>query len=424
MTLKLSRFQLQGTLAAALFAAAIPLNFIYTYLAARSLVPAIPGLIGALTYGLLLLIFPLFLTDKAGSDRLGVRVAFLTIVYVFFAVLYYKFFVVVISPDIDSELFGDNIEALLKVSVFLIVGAFILRFGRYRQLITASFAAMAIVVILSLDVRSFSIIMPTLLDLSGMYLFLGDTFAVVTVLCLGIARTNPFRAVVFIVGVISLYAIGSRASLYALIPVVGALGMILARSYRDVVSRAVYTITLAAMSVMLIMTPFLFLNLGDTRMFRFLGSGYDASWSFRQWQLEEGLRVIKENPLFGSYGSDYLLLGRWGDYIHSYLELWRQYGLLPFALFVASLTISAFTLWRTRFLSGHPAWRTAVLLMVFSVVEIVFARTWGSPYVFMAIGMTGFVAHLGMRSVKIETTRSIRTPGRSAGRPAATLRGA
>lgn len=383
MRLTLSRPVLAGML----FVVALPFNFVYSYLVARGLFPIIPGLVGLMTYGLLISLLTLAPTDTKIWRHRFIVVTLIMLAYALVTALLYRFAFTAINPEVDRELFDYHSINIIRSLAFLLIGIHLTCFTRIGQVAVVSASTMALVVFANIDMDSLSLRMPDVDELEGMYLFLGDTFAVTAIVAIAYLRRSIFSVAAIIVSVVVLYVIGTRTSLYAFVLVAYIYAILLTRNMQPRLYRIASKIFITTLTVIGIVATLMLTDASQNRMLAFIVTGEDSSWAFRAWQLSEGLSVIWENPVFGQYGSDYLLLNRFGDYIHSYLEIWRQFGIVPFTLFLIALVGAARTLWSTRARAEEPAWRMAVLLMVFSGIEITFARTWGSPYIFAAIGM-------------------------------------
>lgn len=401
MDIKINRSQL----AALLFFVALPFNFLYSYTVARGLLPTIPGLVGFLTYGTLSALIVLSPTDTKIWNRRLIIVTISFLAIVLFISIAYRTSIVVFDPVRDKEIFNYNALNVLRSLIFLLIGVHLARFRKIGKLSLLSFIAMNLMILANTNYSSLSLIMPSAEGLQGMYQFLGDTFAVVVILAVSYLKRIVVINIVLLIGLACLFFIGSRTSLYAFVLVVCFYGLLISQNLQHPRNRVSYQFFFLVSGVLGLSFPLLYSGTNQSRMLTFLTSGFDSSWAFRNWQLSEGLRHILERPIFGYYGSDYLLLDRHGDYIHSYLEVWRQFGILPFLLFLFALALTYRIIWRARNSAETPEWRAAVLLMIFSSIEIAFARTWGSPYIFMAIGLASSLderpstAKLASRSV-------------------------
>lgn len=384
MQLKFTR----ADLAVMLFVASLPFKFIYTYFVARGILPAIQGLVGLLTYGLLMSLVVLTPRDfKVWRCRFTV-VALVMLAYVLIMIFFYRFASQIIDPETDRDIFIYHATNVLSSLTFLLLGIHLTSHVRLPRVALLSAMAVGFVVLANTNISTLTLTMPNNEDLAGIYLFLGDTFAMIAIIALSYLHRGLIIIMGTVVSTFVLFFIGSRTSLYAFVPAAGMLFVfLLNHNLRLRSERLLFSSLLSLIIAVCLVSPLVFIDLTNNRMLSFLVTSTDTSWEFRQWQMDEGLAVIRQHPLSGEYASDYYLRGRNGDYIHSYLEIWRQFGILPFALFLVALGGAVRALWRARGQAHDPAWRAAVVLMVFSGIEVAFSRTWGTPHIFAAIGM-------------------------------------
>lgn len=156
---------------------------------------------------------------------------------------------------------------------------------------------------------------------------------------------------------------------------------------------------------------------------------YQFNARLKQMSLQ--LPDLRENWFWGDYAGQTRHFEKTiGHYIHNYLSFWRQYGLIPFLLFVG-LYLTQYIIigveyfrnayrnwviewreWRAGFRvksrSGekrkrryarlnidNPASLFTFLLATFNLIEIVFARSYATPYAWMSLGL--MPAYLGWR---------------------------
>ncbi len=147
-------------------------------------------------------------------------------------------------------------------------------------------------------------------------------------------------------------------------------------------------------SIIIVAGILLFANLDnnkftDNRMIRMVFGSYDLSQSMRQDQLEKGLSRLSESWLLGDFMGDVEdSFGEKGNYIHNYLSFWGQFGLIPFIV----LIITAFSYyykifkywWKNQNIRGVPLF--LFYISIFMLSEIIIARSFLYPYIWMSIG--------------------------------------
>ena len=126
----------------------------------------------------------------------------------------------------------------------------------------------------------------------------------------------------------------------------------------------------------------------DDRMFRLLVGVSDASQNMRQEHLSEGIEDLSNNWLLGSFMGDVQdNFGKSGKYIHNYLSFWRQFGLVPFIGFFIILVIkvSSISIIWLRDKKNDPVKQFLFCFTIFSLIEILIARSYICPYIWLSI---------------------------------------
>ena len=124
----------------------------------------------------------------------------------------------------------------------------------------------------------------------------------------------------------------------------------------------------------------------DDRMLRIIFGGFDTSQSVRHKFLLTGLNEIKMVWPFGYFMGDVSSnYGYTGTYIHSYLSLLRQFGIVPFLIFgllLISYYSKLFMLWintNSRYI------KFLFYFTSFVLAEIIFARSYLHPFIWMSL---------------------------------------
>jgi hypothetical protein len=106
----------------------------------------------------------------------------------------------------------------------------------------------------------------------------------------------------------------------------------------------------------------------ETRAGELLDLTGSASWQDRLSVQAEALDAIRSNPLLGDFGYHIREIGT-GGYAHNALSAWPEFGLIGFLLYVLLLGFFAITALRRMF-STEPRWQAAVGLNVVALVVI------------------------------------------------------
>lgn len=378
---------------AAMFAA-LPFAHIYTYLSAVGKISYMQGAIA----GASLIAFSITAICAIQQRMLGSRLLLVSLAlqaYIFAHIWFLKSSGPIIGPDVDPILIGDNIFILLRNSAYLIVGVSLTNVSPYRRLSFMAWLAMTANALGNISATSISIDLTGASDdLAGLYLFLGDTYAVWSIVVLASVSSRRTKALVSLTSIVTLYVLSSRTALYAFVPVLVVLWFLVFDAKKNRRPQVILGGMLSAIVMVLLLSQTGTSDeIWSSRMFRFFSEGEDASWAFRAMQLDIGLRDISTHPFFGAFGSDYRIFNRFGDYIHSFLEVWRQFGVVPFVWIVGLLFATAKE-WRTRLRLATPSSADVLLIgsFVFNAVEVGFSRTWGTPYIFLSIGLAAQLA--------------------------------
>ena len=212
------------------------------------------------------------------------------------------------------------------------------------------------------------------------YLMLADSFAVLSIFILCKLDNRTKELLLIVITSVCLFALFSRAALYCFI--------LTAVIFLYKKNKILMVSTIVSLGV------FIFLNLDNSefannRMIRLISGSYDLSQSVRQNQLEAGIEDLSSVWILGDFMGDIdSNFGLRGNYIHNYLSFWRQFGLVPFIAFIFILIgccFKVFKYWiKNKQVNGLPLF--LFCFTVFSLSEIILARSFVHPYIWMSIG--------------------------------------
>lgn len=113
-----------------------------------------------------------------------------------------------------------------------------------------------------------------------------------------------------------------------------------------------------------------------------------GSFQMRMEFLREGWSDIVASPFVGDYGGQ-MRGGRFGDYIHNVLSVWRQYGLFAFLLYVGLCTWAAWLTFRQVILLGSKdhMWLFAFLITAYGCALIIATKSVFWPLPALAWGL-------------------------------------
>lgn len=372
----------------------LPVRHLYQYLGPAGYVPFVEGAIVILP---LLLLIPLTISFFFGRRTFPKWIV--TGLFVSFSV--YVATLIVLSPNLMDELgrspFIFNLKILIYYWIYFLIGWSGANLTKHRKVIIVFWVLMCTNLLLHFDPVHYSISFEGFPgDLIGMYLFFGDSFALWSLLLLSVIRRRPFiSAGAVFLSVIVLFALNSRTSLYAFILVLPVYFCLNRRAFGYFLLLILAFLVLSTLSGIITMETIRTMN---SRMFAIQALDTDASVIERRFLQEKGLEALGKNWFWGDYAGQ-LAYGSLGGYIHNYLSLWRQWGLFPFAillLFTAQYVVVAWRFFWNEALRRFPISPTMVFLILgggFCLVEIIAARSYGTPYIWMFFAMSLYLMH-------------------------------
>jgi len=128
----------------------------------------------------------------------------------------------------------------------------------------------------------------------------------------------------------------------------------------------------------------------DHRMLKILQIANDSSFKLRLEQFNDGFESIKNNWLCGDFAGQFEKGAGLGNYMHSYISIWRQFGLVPFLLFIISFLTSWWYLYKyvikPKIFAKEVLHKTEVFLLYgFTIMSfyIVFIHSFRFEYIWL-----------------------------------------
>lgn len=112
-----------------------------------------------------------------------------------------------------------------------------------------------------------------------------------------------------------------------------------------------------------------------------------SSWIARQQILQSNLSYLINNPILGKFGSHFEF-GR-GAYIHNFLSVWQQYGIITFAMYLI-LIFTPFihlTYQKLKYHSNSKTINAALFLAAYSLLLVLVTKSVFWDYLGLAIGI-------------------------------------
>lgn len=209
-------------------------------------------------------------------------------------------------------------------------------------------------------------------------------------------RSLLYRCVLMFITVASLYVIGSRTELALFIVTIPLFALI---HYR---LKGVFILMVGA-----VLGCFSLLY-HDIDIFEKIEmyTSFDASLNERAILLKSGIGGIEASPILGDYLGQLRDFGGVGSYIHNGLSMWRQYGILAFAVYIYMMIISLVVGFGSmRKVNVSPAEEVLIYLSVACLLGVLTTKSIFWPIPALAWGVAANV--LSQSSAKKKLSRSL-----------------
>ena len=296
--------------------------------------------------------------------------------------------------------------ALISYLICFVIGYYIkwlIESPSFRCIIVFFYVMMCVNILLYADLGELRFYFPYDRDYSRNYQFFSDTFALFSLILIAMQRRSMIRLITIYLSLGVTFLLGGRGGFYALM--ITIIFVFLSDHRKSSIRRGMsgsfflstlHRILVAILAVTFMLAVLLSSYLQKTADIRVVGliraPLNDASLQERIRILLIGLERIQENWLFGSYGG---YLSHSGTYIHNYLSLWSDYGLIVFLSFLWLLAQSFFQYRRQENSRGDDSTLARVYryLLVFNTILVVLVRSHSYPYIFINFGLLFAVLH-------------------------------
>ena len=297
---------------------------------------------------------------------------------------------------VDGQYVVRSLAALLRYSIYFSAGYYLPTLLRSRQTIRAFAVFYSLVV-----VHIFIHVNPTIPSMDFSYLservdplrnyqFYADTFALLTFIVVATRVRRSSRTIVVVIATVCLFLLISRAAFYAFL-FVGS--VILFDQYKGTLRRYLYPVLYLAITYWTLLSPAAVQTESRIAGTFAVDLANRASTFGRIVMLQRGLEhLFSESWLLGDFRAHYKIFAAPGTYIHNYLSLWADYGIVPFAAFVALLVGSLLYVPKARKLreslpSSKPLAEVFKYALAFNTILALGARAHFFTYIFFSFGM-------------------------------------
>ena len=115
--------------------------------------------------------------------------------------------------------------------------------------------------------------------------------------------------------------------------------------------------------------------------------GNDTSMNQRNQLLFEGIKSIKEHWFLGDFAGQYTNNVVSGHYIHNILSLWRQYGVIFFALFIVVYYRTLYRISTKWYFTKDFRIDMTFYLSLFTGIELLLFRSYGTTHYWIGLGI-------------------------------------
>ena len=331
-------------------------------------------------------IFTLILINKILNFRKIKISLFDVIITVFFLNMLMQILLDYFIYSHATILFDRNIIVLLYGIMFFLVGKFFYNIEKYYKYFLIAFVILVLEKLINFDISTFHIItkhitMGNKSEQTALYLYIGDTFAILSLLVLSFTYNNYLRIFILFTSIFTLFIISSRTALYIY------LFVILIYIYKEFnVKSKIIILSLILIFIFGLLSFIGIDKLENMRMFAFLFSGEDSSVDERIFQINEGLSAINNYFLEGDYGGQYHK-HEFGYYMHNILSFVRQFGSIALILMVFLFYYIAeyYLKFSKKYFNTHINYVFYISLFIF--LESFISKSYVSPLIWFAFGM-------------------------------------
>ena len=216
------------------------------------------------------------------------------------------------------------------------------------------------------------------------YQQLGDSFAICSIAVLAFVRRSWLAAIIAMVSIALLFVLPSRSA-----AVFGSIALLATIALYATLRMRVFLTVVIAIAVIVLQGPIIReVNVafeGSRHQAIIISPSEDESNLERATILSVGMRVIRDNPIFGYFGFEYAKFGEGGYYIHNVLDIWAQAGVFPFAAFALLWFYLCRQVW-LLYARDKTLAIPAIGLLMFVALSWIFARHAANAHLYLCLG--------------------------------------
>jgi len=307
--------------------------------------------------------------------------------------LLYLYILVVVLLYWDLEGYvGDNfLTAGSRYSPILflyvahcVLGVSFTQYKPFRWVLLFCLVAASVVILQHVDYNTFRIDVNNYIEDAnkGNYQFIGDAFAITTLLVFAYFQNKLARIILFVGASMILFCIGSRTS-FAVFGLTGLLFILVHTSRVKITLVLVVSLIVslaAGAGVLGVFSTSINIDDLEERNSRMIGifTGYEEDGSIigRKERDDEGWEDISNSPITGNFGGQRAVsVSDWNGYMHNFFSYWRQFGIVPFSMLLALYALFFALCLKMRKYKDSLFFTIPFLLGAFIIVESVISRS-------------------------------------------------
>lgn len=295
------------------------------------------------------------------------------------------------------SVFSVNMSVIIYLVMFYCFGYAVGENIKYlmskKILICILYYAMVVFYILNSNIKTYSLNFITT-ESGEIYLWLGDMFALLSFFAISAATSSVRKTVRFILSILILFLIGSRASLIFFLISILLYAIIKKRK------TPLYLFLIILLFVVFMLAKSfvgdLLYKLYPRMFFVFSIQSLlnDPSVVYRINYFMTGFTHIWNHIICGDYFGIVRDTGTFGGYMHNIFSFWQVFGLIPFILSCIIILIKPVAIWKKIISStyyGNEEKSLYFSIMIYVILQVLLSRSYTWPYTWIFVGISASI---------------------------------
>jgi len=281
---------------------------------------------------------------------------------------------------------SENFFVFIKYTIYFLIGINIRLYKHYKVISLILIILLIVNVLYHTNIANFRLDRGSDYSRRLDYLFVGDAFAIWSIFCVSYLKKHSNIYILTFFILLSSFFIGSRAAFFFLF--VGFTVYFHIEMKNKLLLAFMVTVFFIVIILFILIDD---ISLLDNRMLSLLLLE-DASLDARSEIFRNSMESFKTHWFQGKFAAPVLDFNNFGSYIHNFLSLWHQFGLIPFliSVYLFIVLVRDVLMSVSSNLNKDPRLGTSVIfltiLSIFLLLEIILARSYAYPYIWLCIG--------------------------------------